>query len=74
MEQKSNHFSMQDALSLAKSPAGQQLLTLLQQNGGDEVRQAAAFASAGDYTQAKEILSGLLNDPEIKKLLNQLGG
>ena len=74
MEQKSNHFSMQDALALAKSPAGKQLMALLQQNSGDEIRQAANYASAGNYTQAKQILSGLLSDPEVKKLLDQLGG
>ena len=74
MEKKPNHFSAQDAIALAKSPAGQQLIAFLQRSGGDEVRQAAQFAASGDYTQAQQMLSGLLKDPEVMRLLSQLGG
>lgn len=65
--------SIQEAMRLAKSPAGQQLLQMLQQNGGDELRQAIAKASAGDYAQAKQTITALLDTPEAKKLLEQLG-
>lgn len=71
-----NHFdenSMQEALRIANTPAGQQLMKLLQQSGGDELRHAIEKASSGDYTQAKQALSAFLDSPEAKALLKQLG-
>lgn len=65
---------MQEALRLAKSPAGQQLLALLQNSGGPQLQQAAKHAASGDYTQAQQAISGLLENPEIQALLKQLGG
>ena len=59
---------------LAQSRTGQQLLALLQQTGGDSLQKAVSAASAGDYTQARNILSGLLENSEVKKLMQQLGG
>lgn len=66
-------LSMQEALRLAQSPAGQQLLAILRQSGGEELRQAMASAATGDYQQAKQTLGTLLNTPEVKALLEQLG-
>ena len=65
---------MQEAMKIAATPAGQELIRLLQQNGGDELREAMSKASAGDYTQAKQAINSLLRSPEAKKLLEQLGG
>lgn len=59
---------------LAQSPAGQQLLALLQKNSDEALQTAAAQVSAGDLSQAGKTLAPLLDDPEIKKLLQQLGG
>lgn len=74
MEKNGNNQNpMQEAMKIAATPAGQELIKLLQQNGGDELRQAMAKASAGDYTQAKQAITSLLNSPEAKKLLEQLG-
>lgn len=72
MEQNSE-FSMQEAMRLARSPSGQQLLALLQKNGGTDLNTAMEQAAAGNYEQAKKALSSLLADPEVKKLLEQLG-
>jgi hypothetical protein len=66
-------FSIQQAMQLAKSPVGQQLIALLQKNGGQDFQTAIAKAAAGDYTQAKQALSALMADPEAQALLNQLG-
>ena len=74
MQKNSDDFSMQEALRLAKSPAGQQLLAMLQRNDKGQLKQAMNQAATGDYTQAKETLSTLLSSPEAKKLLEQLGG
>lgn len=68
-----NDKAIEEAMRIAKSPAGQQLLQLLQQTGGDQLRQAMAKAAAGDYAQAKDAISQLLENPEAKKLLSQLG-
>lgn len=68
-----NPNPMQEAMKIASTPAGQQLLKLLRQNGGQELQQAMEKAAAGDYDQAKQAINALLSDPEAKKLLQQLG-
>ena len=67
-------MNMSQLLRLAQSPAGQQLFSLLQQNGGTELQDALAKASMGDYAQAKQALSSLLSSPEAQELIRQLGG
>lgn len=61
-------------LRLARSPEGQQLIQLLQKNGPDALRSAAAQATAGDMNKAGQTLSPLLEDPQVKALLEKLGG
>ena len=73
MQENSNQNLIREAMRLAGTPAGQQLLALLQKNGGDGLKSAMDQAAAGDYEQAKQSLSALLSDPEAKKLLQQLG-
>lgn len=73
MQKNSEDFSMQEALRLAKSPAGQQLLAMLRRADSDKLRQAMEQASAGDYAQAKATMDQLLSSDEAKKLLDQLG-
>lgn len=74
MQKKSQDFSMEDVLHLAKSPAGQQLYTMLQQTDSTAMQQAAEAVSAGDYTKAEQALRHLLSSPETKELLKSLGG
>ena len=64
---------MQEARRIAATPAGQELIRLLQKQGGNDLKQAMERAAAGDYSSAQKTLSALLNDPEAKKLLNKLG-
>ena len=73
MQKNSQDFSMQEALRLANSPAGQQLLALLREQDSTLLEQAATAATAGDYTKASRMLSSLLSSPEIQKLLKELG-
>ena len=73
MQKNSQDFSMQEALRLAKSPAGQQLLAMLQQADAGKIQQVMDQAAAGDYNQAKDTISALLSSPEAKALLEQLG-
>lgn len=74
MAEKFHQFSTEDMAALASSPAGQQLMSLLRQSGGDQLQNAASRAAAGDITGARELLSPLLNDPRIRNLLKDLGG
>ena len=73
MQKNSQDFSMQEALRLAKTPAGQQLLAMLQRADAEKIRQVMDQASAGDMDQAKKSISALLDTPEAKALLAQLG-
>ena len=61
-------------LRLARSPEGQQLIQLLQKNSPDALTAAAAQAAAGQMNQAGKTLSPLLEDPQVKALLEKLGG
>lgn len=74
MEQKFDEFSLREAMRLAKTPAGQQLMALLQQSGGSELQKAMDRASAGDYAQAQQTISRLLQSPEAQALLKQMKG
>lgn len=59
-------------MKLAQSPAGKQLIAMLQASGGSTLQDAMKKASAGEYTQAKAMLSSLLNNPQAQALLKQL--
>ena len=74
MQKNSDNFSMQEALRLAKSPAGQQLLALLQQSNPDAMKTAMQQASTGDYSQIQQTLAPLLASEDVQKLLRQMGG
>ena len=69
-----NEQAIQKAKQMAQSPQGQQLFQMLQSNHADLLSQAMNQASRGDYAQAQQILTQLMQDPEAQKLLNQLGG
>ena len=74
MEQnKSGLDPIQQAKQIAGTPAGQELIRLLQRSGGADLKKAMEKAAAGDFTQAKETLSALLDTPEAKKIMEQLG-
>ena len=72
MQKNSQNFSMQDAVRLAGTDAGQQLLRHLQQTQGDALQKAAAMAAAGDFRRAGASLAPLLDSPEVRALLRQL--
>ena len=74
MQKNSENFSLQDIMVLANSPAGKQLISLLQQSDPSTIRAAVEQASAGDYMQAKKALEPLLASDEVKHLIKQLGG
>lgn len=72
MEKKTDQISMQEALRLANSPAGKQLLALLKSAGGQSVTKAQQQASQGNYEQAKETLSEIMKSPKIQALIREM--
>ena len=68
-----NQFSMQEILRIAASPAGQQLISLMKQQGGSDFQNAVDSAAAGDYSQAKRVIESLMTDPKAQQLLKELG-
>lgn len=73
MQENSNQKMIQEALRLANTPTGQQLLALLQQKGGNDLETAMNHATSGDYDAAKQALAKLMADPQAQELLNKLG-
>ena len=74
MQKNSQNFSMQEALRLANSDAGQRLLALLKENNSQNMQQAMRYAATGDYAKAKEALSSALASDEARRLLKELEG
>lgn len=75
MQNNSGHnqgLPLADAMKLAATPKGQQLLKQLQEQHGTLLQSAIQQAQSGDYEQMKIMLSGLLQSPEGKALLDQL--
>ncbi len=65
-------YDLSELMQLAQSPAGQQLLSLLQRTGGNTLQEAVNQASAGNFDQAKQVLSSLLASGEAQVLLKKL--
>ena len=74
MEEKNQNFSMDALMKLARSPAGQKLMAMLQEQDSQKVEQAAAQAKSGDYAKAGQTLKDMLSSPEAQKLMKELGG
>ena len=74
MQKNSENFSMQDALRLAQSEKGQQLFAMLKAQNGDAMNKAMEQAATGNYDQVKDTLSALLSSPQLRAMLEQLGG
>lgn len=72
MHSNRDSFSMEDAMRLANSPAGQQLIALLKSVGGSSVEQARQAAQKGDYETAKSNLSQLLQSKDVQRLLKEM--
>ena len=73
MEKNFQNFSVQEAMKLAKSDAGKQLIALLQQQNGAQIQNAMEQANSGNIEQAKQTLSNILDNPQARALLQQLG-
>lgn len=70
---QNNEQAMQEAMRIARTSAGQQLLHLLQNSDRATLSRAMNYASSGNMEEAKQILSKLLSGDEAQSLLKQLG-
>ena len=66
-------LNMQEIMKITSTPAGQQLIAALQRQGGSNLQAALQKASTGDYSDARNALGALMDNPEIKALMQQLG-
>lgn len=63
---------MNELMKIARSPAGQRLLSMLRSGSKAELDAIAAEAAAGNMQEAGKKLSGLLKSEEAQKLLKEL--
>ena len=71
MRKNSDNFSMEDAMRLASTRQGQQLIAMAKQVGGENLQKAA---SAGDMEAVKAALGPLLASPQFRALVEELEG
>ncbi len=72
MQKNFGDFSSRDILRLAQSPAGQQLMQLLQSDHGQVMQSMQKNAEAGQMEQVRASLAALMKDPQAMALLQQL--
>ena len=67
-----SNMDLTEIMRLAQTPAGQKLVSMLQQSSGQELRGALEKASSGDYRDAQKAIRSFLTNPEAQALLEQL--
>ena len=72
MFQKNSDFSKSDLERMLRQPEAQALLARLQQMDQAALQNAVNLAFRGDAAGAKEALSPLLADREVRKLTEQM--
>ena len=72
MDEKFNNLSIQQAMQLANSEAGQQLLALLRSQNSQALNAAMEDAAGGDYDKVKDRLSAMVQSPQVQALMEQL--
>lgn len=65
-------FTPEQIKSVLGSKEGQQLLRLLNRDGGDALRKAAELVKAGDAQGAKHIMEPLMRDPQAAALAEEI--
>ena len=67
-------FSMQQAMKLANSDAGQELFSLLKNTEGDKLQSAMDHAAAGDMEQVKKTMQQLMQSQQVQELIKKMRG
>ena len=71
MKKISDNFSMEDAMRLASTRQGQQLIAMAKHVGGENLQRAAA---SGDVDAVRAALGPLLASPQFRALVEELEG
>ena len=58
--------------NLLRSEEAKRLMTLLDQNSGGNLKDAAQSAMKGNTTQLMDLVQGLMNDPKNVRLVEEL--
>lgn len=67
-------FSPEQVKQLLSTPEAQQLIALLNRDGGKGLQQAAEEFRKGNVNEAQEVLKPLMKDPEADALLKKIQG
>lgn len=65
-------FDIQQAMRLANSDAGRQLLNLLQSTQGKKLQDAMDQAAAGNYDQVKKTMQELMANDQARQLMKKM--
>ena len=67
-------IDLSELMKIAGSPAGQELIALIQKNKDEHFEEAMLQARSGDFSQAKEMLRQMLSSKEAQDLLKEIRG
>lgn len=72
MDRQSFPFKEQDIRRVLGSPEGQQLLQLLNRDGGQALRKAASALRSGNPEEAMQALAPVMNTKEASDLVDKI--
>ena len=71
-EEQGFPFSENQIRAVLGSSEGKKLIELLQSDGGERLRQAAAAIKNGNYASAQTILEPVMQTPEAAELVSKI--
>ena len=74
MAQNFDEFSIKEAMRLENSDAGQALYSAIKSSHSQDLQKVQQKLASGDIQGAKDAILTLMNTPEAKKALENLGG
>ena len=74
MAKEPGNINLSELMRIANSPAGKELLSLVQKNKDEQFDEAMHQAQSGDFSQAQEIISKILSTPEAEALMKKIRG
>ncbi len=72
MTDQTDHFPVQDPTQLLQNPQIQKLMEKLQHMDPEMLQNAVSLVSNGSISQAQNLLSPILQDEDVKKLMQEM--
>lgn len=72
MEKNFDHISMQEAMRLANTDMGKQLMAMFQQQDSKQTQIVMDSVRSGDVEKARKALASFLADPKTQEVLQKL--